>query len=280
MTVAWNSTVESAIHAWVVAGSGLAASQVIWAGQNGPRPAAPMIEMRCLVVGKSSQDWLDTDDNYIAIDDDVVESVDAGTNRLTLTAHDYGTGDGPVRLTTTGTAPGGLAIATDYWTIDDGANVIRLATTHARAVLGTAVDVTDAGTGTHTIVDTATTTRHGAEVVHRVRGPRLARLQLQCFGAAVGATSPQAILEGVLAAPKLPTVSAGLRVAKVGVGSADGPRWIGGDLGGVIFEPRGLAEIRLHLAGEITETGSYFEFVEIENQLTSETVFVPQDPSA
>lgn len=57
-----------------------------------------------------------------------------------------------VRLTTTGTLPAGLALATDYFAIQTGTNgVIKLASSLANAQAGTAIDITDAGTGTHTI---------------------------------------------------------------------------------------------------------------------------------
>lgn len=56
-----------------------------------------------------------------------------------------------VRLTTTTTLPGGLATATDYYVIKVTDTTIKLATSYANAVAGTAINITDAGTGTHTI---------------------------------------------------------------------------------------------------------------------------------
>jgi hypothetical protein len=56
-----------------------------------------------------------------------------------------------VRLTTSGTLPAGLATATDYFVIYVSDTTCRLATSYANAVAGTAIDITDAGTGTHTI---------------------------------------------------------------------------------------------------------------------------------
>lgn len=56
-----------------------------------------------------------------------------------------------VQLTTTGTLPAGLALATDYYVIKVTDLTIKLATSYANAVAGTAIDITDAGTGTHTI---------------------------------------------------------------------------------------------------------------------------------
>jgi hypothetical protein len=56
-----------------------------------------------------------------------------------------------VRLTTTTTLPAGLATATDYYVIKVSDSTFKLATSYANAVAGTAINITDAGTGTHTI---------------------------------------------------------------------------------------------------------------------------------
>ena len=56
-----------------------------------------------------------------------------------------------VRLTTTVTLPAGLALATDYYVIKLSDTTFSLATSYANAVLGTAINITDAGTGTHTV---------------------------------------------------------------------------------------------------------------------------------
>lgn len=95
----------------------------------------------------------------VVVADDAVESVNTTTDALTLTAHAYFSGSGPFRLTTSGTLPAGLALATDYYVIVVDANTIKLATTRDNALIGTAVDITDSGSGTHTIEDTADTKR-------------------------------------------------------------------------------------------------------------------------
>jgi len=56
-----------------------------------------------------------------------------------------------VQLTTTTTLPAGLSLATDYYVIKVTDTTIKLATSYANAVAGTAINITDAGTGTHTI---------------------------------------------------------------------------------------------------------------------------------
>ena len=83
-------------------------------------------------------------------------TADAGTDIITWTS----TANIPsnillgtkVRLTTTTTLPAGLALATDYFVIPiTGGTTCKLATTYANAVAGTAINITDAGTGTHTM---------------------------------------------------------------------------------------------------------------------------------
>jgi hypothetical protein len=56
-----------------------------------------------------------------------------------------------VRLTTTTTLPAPLATATDYYVIRMNDLTFELATSYANAIAGTQIDITDAGTGTHTI---------------------------------------------------------------------------------------------------------------------------------
>ena len=56
-----------------------------------------------------------------------------------------------VRLTTTTTLPAGLALATDYYVIRLTDTTFSLASSFANAIAGTDIDITDAGTGTHTV---------------------------------------------------------------------------------------------------------------------------------
>jgi hypothetical protein len=56
-----------------------------------------------------------------------------------------------VRLTTTTTLPAGLATATDYYLVRLSDTTFELATTYANALAGTQINITDAGTGTHTV---------------------------------------------------------------------------------------------------------------------------------
>jgi hypothetical protein len=81
-------------------------------------------------------------------------TADASTDIITFTS----TANSPsnlltgtrMRLTTTTTLPAGLATLTDYYYIRVTDSTGKLATSYANAIAGTAINITDAGTGTHT----------------------------------------------------------------------------------------------------------------------------------
>lgn len=79
-----------------------------------------------------------------------ITSVTAASDYVDHTAYNLLRGT-RVRLTTTGTLPAGLATATDYYIIKVSDTRCKFATSYANALAGTAIDITDAGTGTHTI---------------------------------------------------------------------------------------------------------------------------------
>lgn len=56
-----------------------------------------------------------------------------------------------VQLTTTGTLPAGLALNTNYFVINLSPTTFKLASTVALANAGTGIDITDTGTGVHTM---------------------------------------------------------------------------------------------------------------------------------
>ena len=74
-------------------------------------------------------------------------AVDAAADTLTAPEHILRT-TARVRVASNGgTVPGGLAVATDYFVIAVTDDTFKLATTKADARLGTAIDITSAGTG-------------------------------------------------------------------------------------------------------------------------------------
>lgn len=80
-------------------------------------------------------------------------------NALHLTAHGHLTGDGPFREAAATTLPAGLSVDVDYWVTKLGADDYTLATSLADALAGTAVAITDGGTGAITESDTPQTGR-------------------------------------------------------------------------------------------------------------------------
>jgi hypothetical protein len=110
-----------------------------------------------LVTGPSSDsawssyyvDVPDTDNNpvrfWFSRTHGRILSVDTGTDVVTFSSTQV---DGlRYRFTTTDTLPGGLDVDTDYYTIDSSLNTAKLSLSEG----GSAVDISSAGTGTHTV---------------------------------------------------------------------------------------------------------------------------------
>lgn len=76
------------------------------------------------------------------------------TDICTKNNHGFYTGL-KVQVSSDGTLPAGLSAGTDYFVIVGTANTFALSDTYAHAIAGTnIVNITDAGTGTHTITPT------------------------------------------------------------------------------------------------------------------------------
>jgi len=90
--------------------------------------------------GQSASDFSDT------------FTADTGSDILTV-ASDHGLVTGDIVQLTTSVAdlPDPLAVLTEYFVILVDADEVQLATTLANALAGTEIDITDAGTGTHTL---------------------------------------------------------------------------------------------------------------------------------
>ena len=257
-----STNIEKAIQAWV-SKSGIT---TIWSQQPGPRPATPYISMLIMDDTGVGDDWYDTEDNPLTFSPITVVAVSVSpTNTLTATAHGFNTGDGPVQFTTAGTLPGGLALLTDYWVVAVDANTLKLATTFPLAIASTPdVVLTTAGAGALTLSAVATTVRAGAEINNVVRGPHVLTLSLQCFASpAVGTANARNYLSRVLSSVTLPSVAAGLVAAGVGVGTWTKVSVLGMTLNMTVFEPRATVTVKLHVASEISETGTYIQTVAV-----------------
>jgi hypothetical protein len=82
--------------------------------------------------------------------------VSVADDTITITAHGFITGD-KGQFSSTGTLPAGLSTSTDYFIIKVDANTIKVATSLANALLGTALNITGQGTvaATNTFTPTA-----------------------------------------------------------------------------------------------------------------------------
>jgi hypothetical protein len=77
-------------------------------------------------------------------------TADAGTDVIThsnINLMNYST----IQVSSTTTLPAGLSASTNYFVIKVSDTTCKLATSYANAVAGTNINITDAGTGTHTI---------------------------------------------------------------------------------------------------------------------------------
>lgn len=103
-------------------------------------------------------------DNFLADKSDELDGTGTGktftataaTDVLAINAHGYDTGAGPFVASSSGTLPAGLAAATLYWAVKVDANGIKLAKSLKNAKAGKVVDITDTGSGTHTLTPSTT----------------------------------------------------------------------------------------------------------------------------
>ena len=273
---------ENAIQQWLVTGSGLASDHVTWAQQTAPRPTGPFISMRLDGITGSDWDWQVRVDNILAVAVTTITGVNTSTGALTIPAHGLVTGDGQLQFITTGTLPGGLAVVTNYWAVVVDANTIKVAASFvsAMAVVPVTLALSSSGTGSSSVTGTSTTVRAGQEIIQYTRGPRQARLHLQCFagaptgGAPTGVTSPLAVLHDALSAHALESVNAILVTAGVGVAGWDPIRSVDGIVNTTRFEPRAMTTVRLHFASEIVETSTYIQTADLTGTTVGATTIV------
>jgi hypothetical protein len=263
------ASIRAAIGAAITASSGLAADRVRWGRQGlaAARPSTPgawisMLELGETDVGRPRVRYVR---NPMVFADKPVAAVVTGTpGALTVTGHALQTGDGPVRLATTGTAPGGLAVDVDYWAIRLTDDTLRLALSHLGAVETPApVAISSAGTGAHRLVDTAATLRAGAECLATTQSTGLRTVSVQCYGGdAVDDDSPLSILRRVRAALELPAIRGALWASGVGLQRAGAPADRSVTVTPGRFEPRAVMEIAFYVPGPaLTEPETIIEHV-------------------
>lgn len=258
--------IQKALQNWVVYCTGLAADHVVWGGQQAPRMTQPGIVMKLMMLDDDGLPWVDVANNYITFADITITGVSGDT--FTAVAHGRLTGDGAVRLTGAD-LPLGVEEDTDYWVIKTGADTFKLAASYVDAVATVPVPVTlsDAGSGAMLLVDTATTTRTGEEIDLIQRSLLKMTLTLECYtSSGVGIDMAQAILWRLAAKRLLPTALEIVQDANIGVIHVGRILNIGGTQDLVLFEPRALMDVLLHLTSEETENTSSIERTEITDE--------------
>ena len=265
--VDWVS-VQLALQRWVVGGTGLPSASVYWGQQDAPRVAEPAVEMRIYSQTGVGQAWLDRESKLLVVPTLTISAVSASLNTLTCAAHGLVTGDGPIRLATTGTMPGGLAVLTDYWVIVVDANTIKLAATYFATggnFVGntiTPIDITTAGTGVLTLFGNVRTRRAGQEINYIARSSERCTLSLECHtSSGVGMGMALSILHGVPGRRPLPSQQAILIAANIGIQDIDRVRAIHGVRNAVMFEPRAIVQVHLSIPSEAIETGTIIQRV-------------------
>ena len=257
----WVAT-QLAIQQWVVAGSGLLSTQVVW-GQQGdvPRLPQPAIVMHIALAGYGGLDWRLYEPNLQTFDL-TVTTVSTSACTLTIPSHGLATGTGPIQVTSTGALPSPLVPATSYWVIVIDANTIQVASTYANAINGLPnapmpipVMLTSTGSGSVTLVSTPDTVPSGAELLEFAQGPRRADLTLECYtSTGVGLSNAVATLNRVHARRAWSSQKAILQGANVGVAGIGNVRAVPGIQGVVLLEPRAIMSIRLNLASSEATT--------------------------
>lgn len=116
-----------------------------------PAPGWPSILMRA-ASGGGEMNAVSVSDCSWGLTGDYEATFTAATDDVLTfgAAHNLATG-ALVRVASTTTLPAGLSAGTDYYAIRVSSTTIKLATTRVLADAGTAVDITDTGTGTHTL---------------------------------------------------------------------------------------------------------------------------------
>lgn len=282
MSADWQA-IDNAIRAWVVAGTQLPLQSVYWGNQDSARPPGPAVEMNRYAEHTTGRALLDHKVQYVTFAPLTVSGVSTSAGTLTVTAHGFTNGDGPVRIVSTAIVPGGLAPLTDYWVIFVDPNTIKLAKTFV-ATGGTYVNgapsgnpvtpivLTDTGSGTITLVSTAKTLRAGREIQYASRSLERLSLMLQCHAIdGVGLNTAMSILDRLKARQRLPSQQKILKGARLALIECQRARSIHGIRNAVQFEPRAMMEVLFTTPSEEFEFGTIIDRVSGTGRIGSKT---------
>lgn len=266
-SIPWPS-IQKALQNWVVAGSGLPTDHVLWGYRGAGRPTAPHIILTITSVRSIGHDFAKYEDNPLLFPTLSVTAVSTAANTLAIAAHPLVTGDGPVRVASTGTLPAPLLAGTDYWIIVTDTGHVQVADSYehtggnnvARGLGSTpnpvtVIDLTSTGSGAITLSATEDTVRAGQELLARAQGVREVVMHADCYAPEGSGIESVQILTDVLASLQLYTTTldaAGVGVTDFGEAfSQGGVRFVEGRRG-TILEPRAMFDTTFYVASELT----------------------------
>lgn len=259
------TAIQTALVTWFTTATGLT-DRVYMAGQNPTRPPGDgaCIALRFFAIQTIGHDWSNHEVARFTFADKEIEDITG--NEITITAHGFKTGDGPVNVETDDTLPAGIASdETPVWIIRTGADTFKLATSFLNAINLSELALVDAGVGTHTVVDNDETLRAGAELTHYARGQRRITLQVTCFPpkVATDGTEAYAYLSDAVGHASLPARRSALRAAGIGLGNMGTIQQLDGVVNSTRFEPRAMLTLIMFVKSEITATGTIIETVNV-----------------
>jgi hypothetical protein len=104
----------------------------------------------------------------------------------------------------------------------------------------------------------------GAELEYKARGNRIITVQFTAFTESESSADAMDLLETIQSKVKLPSHADALRTAGIGILDFEPTQGLDAVINTVASESRAIMNVRCALASEVSETGTYIEFVETE----------------
>ncbi len=270
-------TIRKALFDFVVACTGLSDQKVMWMRQmDAPRPTRDHVMLKLYVVDDEGHPWVDVENRPLTFADKTITSVSG--NVFTLVNHGLRTGDGPVWFEGAD-LPAPMEEETNYWIIRLSADTFSVAVqfedTGGLDGVGnpvTPLTLSDAGSGTITVVAIDKTLRSGEEINHVQRG--LVRATLQCFVAVNDDTGEDGAIATLRRIPNrylLPTNIDILNQAGISVNRMERTRTMLGSRDATLFEPRAWLDIGLSWTFEEREVGGIIGRVDVTQEAPEPT---------
>lgn len=269
---------------WVVNGCALPDASVVWSQQDAPRPAAPAVMLRISNIAESGQSWIDTEDNPLTFTPKTITAISTIASTLTIPAHGFNNGDGPVQVVATTTQPGNLPASTDFWVTVVDVNTIQLAGTFAAtggvmpAGAGnpqTPITITSVGSGTITVVATGDTRPAGAELLEVARTYMKVSLELHCHAApGVGLNMATSILQRIRTRRMWSSQLALLESQNIALIEVERIRAVAGIRDALLFEPRAYLDIHFCVVAEEADDLTYIESADLLDQINNRTIHI------